>query len=65
MALLLSILFFAWFIVNIVRGKVSYQNFDIEFREHPVQLIIIQAFILGLALFCLNRFLNDLGIYLV
>ncbi|MCQ2089227.1 MAG: hypothetical protein MJY93_03150 [Fibrobacter sp.] len=64
MALLLTIIFFAWFISNIVRGKVSYQNFDIEFREHPVQFIIIQIFILGFGLFCLNRFLNEFGIYI-
>ncbi|MCQ2091625.1 MAG: hypothetical protein MJY85_03015 [Fibrobacter sp.] len=65
MALLLTIIFFAWFISNIVRGTISHQGSDYHFREHPIPFIIIQIFILGCGLFCLNRFLNDLGIYLI
>ncbi|MCQ2108933.1 MAG: hypothetical protein MJZ05_09255 [Fibrobacter sp.] len=65
MALLLTIIFFAWFISAIVRGKVSHQGSDFEFKEHPVQYIILLIAILGFALFCLNRFLNEIGIYLI
>lgn len=65
MALLLTILLFAWFIGNTVRGTISHQGSDYHFREHPIQFIIIQIFILGFALFCLNRFLNEIGIYLI
>lgn len=65
MALLLSIIFFAWFVSNIVRGNISHQGSEYHFREHPVQFTIIQIFILGFALFCLNRFLNDMGIHLI
>lgn len=64
MSLILTIIFFAWFVSNIVRGNVSHQGSEYGFREHPVQFIIIQVFILGFGLFCLNRFLNEMGIYL-
>lgn len=63
-SLILSLIFFAWFISALVRGKVSYQNSDFCFREHPLQFIILVVAILGFALFCLNRFLNDMGIHL-
>lgn len=64
MALLLTIIFFAWFIGNIARGNISHQGSEYNFREHPVQFIIIQIFILGFGLFCLNKFLSELGIHL-
>ncbi|MCF0223694.1 MAG: hypothetical protein HUK20_05445 [Fibrobacter sp.] len=65
MSLILSIIFFAWFVTAIVRGYFSYQNSEYSFREHPVQYVILLLFILGFALFCLNRFLNEIGIYLL
>lgn len=65
MALILTLIFFAWFISNIVRGTISHQGSDYHFREHPVQFIIIQLFLLGFGLFCLNRFLADMGIHLI
>lgn len=65
MSLILSLIFFAWFIGNIVRGTISHQGSDYHFKEHPVQFIIIQIFILGFGLFCLNRFLSEMGIYLI
>ena len=64
MALLLAIIFFAWFISALVRGKVTYQNSEFGFREHPFPYVILLIFILGFGLFCLNRFLNDMGIHL-
>lgn len=64
MALLLSLIFFAWFVSAIVRGEFAYKNDTYSFREHPVQFCIILAFILGFALFCLNRFLNEMGVKL-
>ncbi|PWJ68355.1 hypothetical protein BGX12_10881 [Fibrobacter sp. UWR4] len=65
MSLILTVIFFAWFITAIVRGNFSYQNSDYSFREHPVQYVILLIAILGFALFCLNKFLNELGIYLI
>lgn len=65
MSLILTVIFFAWFITAIVRGKVSHQGSDFDFREHPVQYIILLVAILGFALFCLNKFLNEIGIYLL
>lgn len=50
MALLLTIIFFAWFIGNIVRGNISHQGSDYHFREHPIPFIIIQIFLLGFGL---------------
>lgn len=60
MALILSLLFFAWFISAIVRGEFSYKNDTYSFREHPVQFCIILAFILGFGIFCLHRFISGL-----
>lgn len=64
MSLILSLIFFAWFISNIVRGTISHQGSDYHFKEHPVPFIIIQCFLLGFGLFCLNRFLDEMGIHL-
>lgn len=64
MALLLFLIFFAWFVGAIVRGEFAYKNDTYSFREHPVQFCIILAFILGFSLFCLNRFLVEIGIRL-
>lgn len=65
MSLILSIIFFAWFTGNIVRGTISHQGSDYHFREQPIPFIIIQIFLLGFGLFCLNRFLNEIGIHLI
>lgn len=64
MALLLFLIFFAWFVGAIVRGEFAYKNDTYSFREHSVQFCIILAFILGFSLFCLNRFLVEIGIHL-
>lgn len=64
MSLILAIIFFAWFVTAIVRGYFSYQNSEYSFREHPVQYVILLSAILGFGLFCLNRFLNDIGVHL-
>jgi hypothetical protein len=60
MSLLLAILFFAFFISAIVRGNFSYGKADYDFREHPVQFVIVTIFILGVAILCFYRFLVEM-----
>ena len=60
MSLLLAVLFFALFVSALVRGKFSYGKADYDFREHPVQFIIVTTFILGVAALCFYRFLVEM-----
>ena len=52
MSLLLALLFLAFFISAVVRGSFSYGKADYDFREHPVQYVIVLVFILGVSVFC-------------
>ena len=65
MALVLTIVFFTFFFIALARGEFSYKDDTYKFKEHPVQFTVILLFILGFALFCLNRFLEEMGIKLI
>jgi hypothetical protein len=60
MSLLLALLFLAFFISAVVRGSFSYGKADYDFREHPVQYVIVLVFILGVSVFCFYRFLVEM-----
>ena len=60
MSLLLALLFLALFISAIVRGKFSYGKADYDFREHPLQFVIVLVFILGVSALCFYRFLVEM-----
>ena len=60
MSLLLAILFLALFVSAIVRGRFSYGKADYDFHEHPVQFVIVLAFILGVSVLCFYRFLVEM-----
>ncbi|MBR4398788.1 MAG: hypothetical protein IKT05_06340 [Fibrobacter sp.] len=62
MSLLLAVIFFALFISAIVRGQFSYGKADYSFRDHPVQFVIVLAFILGVSSLCFYRFLVEMEI---
>ena len=62
MSLLLAVIFFALFISAIVRGQFSYGKADYSFREHPVQFVIVLAFILGVSSLCFYRCLVEMEI---
>ncbi|WP_298769773.1 hypothetical protein [uncultured Fibrobacter sp.] len=61
MALLLAVLFLALFISAIVRGRFSYGKVDYDFREHPIQFVIVLLFILGVSALCFYRFLVEMN----
>ena len=60
MALLFFLIFFAWFISAVIRGKFSYGKVDYDFHEHPVQYTIVCIFLLGVSAGCLYRFLVEM-----
>ena len=62
MSLLLGLLFLALFISAVVRGRFSYGKADYDFREHPVQFIIVNVFILGVSALCFYRFLVEMEV---
>lgn len=62
MSLLFAILFLALFISAIVRGNFSYGKADYDFREHPVQFVIVVIFILGMSVLCFYRFFVEMEI---
>ena len=62
MSLLLGILFISLFVSAIVRGSFSYGKADYSFQEHPVQLVIVLTFSLGVSAFCFYRFLVEMEI---
>ena len=63
MSLLLAILFLALFVSAIVRGSFSYGKADYDFHEHPVQFVIVLAFILGVSALCFYRFLVEMELF--
>lgn len=62
MALILALIFLALFVSAIVRGNFSYQNHTYDFHEHPVQFVIVLAFVLIFSIFCFYRFLVEIGV---
>ncbi|MCF0215993.1 MAG: hypothetical protein HUK21_05925 [Fibrobacteraceae bacterium] len=58
MALLLSLVFFAFVVSAVIRRNFSYGGSTFEFKEHPVQFVIVVLFFLGCGIFCMNRFIN-------
>ena len=62
MSLLLGLLFISLFVSAIVRGSFSYGKADYSFQEHPVQFVIVLAFILGVSVFCFYRFFVEIGV---
>lgn len=62
MSLLFAVLFLALFISALVRGSFSYGKADYDFREHPVQFVIVVIFILGMSVLCFYRFFVEMEI---
>jgi len=61
MPLLFAILLYAVVISAVIRGNFTYSGHTYNFKEHPIQFIIVITVFLGTGTFCFYKFLKDIG----